>query len=94
MTQDEFRKETHNILARFVEETKEDESDITGSVKATVVQFIMNTKRALNIMSKINGGYVTPADIIEAQVQELRRCVIDLTQHEDFKTTRRNGYND
>jgi hypothetical protein len=91
MTQDEFKKETHKILSDFITETENDLGDITASIKCTMVQFIMNTRRALNIVSKINGGYVTPADIIECQIQELRRCVTDLSQHEGFIKNHKEG---
>lgn len=91
MNQEEWKQETHNILSKFLAETADNTDDITASVKCTMVQFIMNTRRALNIVSKINGGYVTPADIIEAQIQELRRCIVDLSQHESFINNHKEG---
>ena len=84
MTGDELRKSIHRILALFVEETKNDNDPVTDSVKATVAQFILNTKTTLWQMNEINGGHLTTSNLIDAQIQELRRCVMDLTKLESF----------
>jgi hypothetical protein len=91
MNLEEWKHENHKISANFLDETKEDLGDITASVKATIVQFIVNTKRGLYLIAKNNGGYVNTADIIEIQIQELRRCIIDLSQHEQYLNNHKEG---
>lgn len=84
MTQDDFKQQNHKIIDEFLSKTQNIFCDSWDSIKCTIAQFLLNTTAELNHISKINGGYVTPEDIIECQIKELRRCVADLSQHEGF----------
>ena len=79
MTQEQWIKENHDFIMEFLEQTKENREDVTASVKATVCQFLQNTRYGLGLAARKNGAeWVTRTQIIEVQIQELRRCIVDL----------------
>lgn len=78
MTNDEWNAQNHKYLADFVKDTEVDHGDMTGIVKATIVQFLMNLKRNFNLTASKSQGYLTREELIECQIEELRRCIIDL----------------
>ncbi len=78
MTNEEWREQNHKYLADFIKDTEGEQGDMTGSVKATIVQFLMNLKRNFNITASQNDGYLSRDELINCQIEELRRCVIDL----------------
>jgi len=78
MTNDEWKKANHDYIQKFLSDTVDDESDITGTVKATIAQFLVNVKRQFNLVADENGGVLTRKDLIQCQIDQLRVCVIDL----------------
>lgn len=80
MLLEEWDKENHDYLMKFLQETKGDTGDITGSMKTIIVQFISSVKRTLSRLGAQQNGIVSKEQIIGAQIDELRQCVIDL-QH-------------
>ncbi len=78
MTNDEWRKANHDYIQEFMTDTIDDPSDVTGTVKATIAQFLVNIKRQFNLLADANNGLLTRKDLIQAQIDQLRVCVIDL----------------
>lgn len=75
--QKDFDRENRQVIAKFIAEAEFHQDDVSGSAIATITQFIMNLR--LNISRKGHDrGWLTPEEIIESQVEELRRCVVDL----------------
>ena len=75
-----FDAENRGLILKFLRDAQEHEDDIGGSALATVAQFLANLR--INICKKANGrDWVTPIEIIEAQVEELRRCIVDLEEY-------------
>lgn len=64
MTNDEWRKANHEYLQKFLTGTETDESDITGTVKATMAQFLSNVKRQFNRSRKKTLQYRKHANAI------------------------------
>lgn len=77
MTPEEYRRQNHDYIANFIGQTEHEEDDISGSVKATICQFLMNLKILLRTIGE-DIGHVTTAELINAQIAELRRCIVDL----------------
>jgi hypothetical protein len=78
-TQDfkDYDDKNRAIIAQLIKDSMKNNDDISGSVLATMAQFIMNLK--LNFVAKGKGrDWLSPEEIIESQVEELRRCIIDL----------------
>lgn len=73
-------KRNHDYLADYVKHTKDEQGDMTGSVTATIVQFLMNVKRNFNLKAAKNEGMLSRDEIILAQIEELKGCIIDLQQ--------------
>jgi hypothetical protein len=78
MTNDEWRKANHDYLQKFLTNTAADDSDITGTVKATMAQFLSNVKRQFNLIANENEGILSRDDLIQSQIDQLRVCIIDL----------------
>lgn len=79
---DNINRET---ILKFIAQSEQHDDDISGSVLATIAQFIMNTR--LNIGRKgSERQWLTPVEIIESQVEELRRCIIDLEAYKNRLT--------
>lgn len=78
MTNDEWRKANHQYIEQFLNQTQDDKSDITGTVKATIAQFLQNVKRQFNLIAEANQGILTREDLIQSQIDQLRVCIIDL----------------
>lgn len=78
MTNEEFDRQNHSFLADFLRGTEGECSQISGSIKATLAQFLMNMKRGLNIVAEVTGGIIPTEALIALQIQELRRCIVDL----------------
>lgn len=78
-------KRNREILSKFIQEAENNQDDLSGLVIATMTQFIMRLRVTF---SKIGQGrdWLTPVEIIESQVKELRRCVIDLEAYKERLT--------
>ena len=91
MTAEEIDLYNHSYILDFLNSTPvAQQCDISGSVKATVCQFLMNFKIEINRLAKPSqeGLYkqVSPIEIMDAQIKELRQCVVDLEQYKDRLT--------
>ena len=83
--QKEFDARNREIIAQFLYDAQKHGDDLSGSVIATMTQFIMNLR--INIGNKgRTRQWVTPEEIINAQVEELRRCIIDLEAYKNRLT--------
>ena len=80
MTNKEWKQANHAYLHKFITGTEEDESDITGTVKATMAQFLQRVKRQFNMIAiaSDNEEILTTEDLIQTQIDQLRVCIIDL----------------
>ena len=78
MTNEEWRKANHKYLQNFLTNTAGDDSDISGSVIATIAQFLVNVKRQFNLIAIEQDNVLTRDDIIQSQIDQLRVCIIDL----------------
>ena len=75
----EWAQHNHDFIMNFLLETEENKDDVTRSIKATLRQFLQNTRCGLQLCAKQNGGeWVTRKQGIEVQIEQLRRCVVDL----------------
>lgn len=74
---EEFDKQTHNFISEFLELSKDPRNEIASHIKATIAQFLSNTRLVLREKFEIK-KQITPLDLIDVQIQELRRCVVDL----------------
>lgn len=81
----DFDKDNRERILKFIKEAEEHQDDLSGSVIATMTQFIMNMRINLSRKGK-DRGWVTPFEIIDSQVEELRRCIIDLEAYKDRLT--------
>ncbi len=80
-----FRKRNHDIIKGFMKECAKRDDDVSGSVQATLAQFLLNVRHELQIRAS-GTSMVSNLDIVEAQIQELRRCILDLEQCKEFIT--------
>lgn len=78
----DFDRQNREILSQFIYEAEKNQDDLSGSVVATMTQFIMNLRLTISKISK-GRDWLTPIEIIESQVKELRRCVIDLEAYKE-----------
>lgn len=84
MEQTQINDYNHQYIAEFLERTADPEDEISGSLKATITQFIMNFRLQMKRRAKQrNEGWISPEDIIDSQIDELRRCVIDLCEYKE-----------
>ena len=78
-TSNEWHKENHDFIMDFLNQTEENQEDLTKSIKATICQFLQNTRYGLYLCAKQNGGeWVTRKQVIDVQIEQLRRCIVDL----------------
>ncbi|MGE4118965.1 MAG: hypothetical protein AB7F29_13915 [Candidatus Nitrosocosmicus sp.] len=72
MTHDEIDAHNHKYIADFLANTADQKDDISGSVKATITQFLMNFRLQINHRAKRRGqNWLSPEDIIDSQIEEL-----------------------
>jgi hypothetical protein len=82
----DFDKNNRDFISNFIKDAEIHKDEISGSVLATMSQFIGNV--CLTITKESKGrGWVTPIEIIDSQVKELRRCVLDLEAYKERLTT-------
>ncbi len=87
MTHQEFDAMNDQYIEKFLAQSKGKDCDISGSVKATIVQFLMNFKLEINNRAKLmKQTWISPEDIIECQIMELRRCIVDLEAYRNRLT--------
>lgn len=79
MNEKEFRKKNHEIIMEFMKECSKKDDDISGSVQATIAQFLLNLRIELHELSG-GKGWVTAEQIVTAQITEMRRCIVDLQE--------------
>lgn len=72
-----FDRENREILSEFIKGAENDPDELSGSVIATMTHFILNLRETINEIREVR-NWLTSIEIIDSQVQELRRCVIDL----------------
>lgn len=78
----DFDTVNRETILKFINQSVEHNDDISGSALATIAQFIMNLR--LNIGKKGHArGWVTPDEIIDSQIEELRRCIVDLQAYKE-----------
>ncbi len=81
----DFDKDNRAKIYKFLQQAETHGDDLSGSVIATMTQFIMNLRLTISRKGH-DRGWVTPCEIIEAQVEELRRCIIDLEAYKERLT--------
>lgn len=75
----QIQQANHDFIVNFLLQTSNDFEPVTVSIKATICQFLNNTRHGLNLRAEKHGGtLLTWGDCIEEQIEQLRRCVIDL----------------
>jgi hypothetical protein len=78
MTNDEWKKSNHDYIQNFLTGTLKDTGDITGSVKATIAQFLSSVRVQFNAIANEQEGKLSREDILQTQIDQLRNCIIDL----------------
>lgn len=81
----EFDLKNRQIIHDFLLHCDKCRDDISGSVQATLAQFLSNLRIEISRRAG-DKNWVTPLDIIESQVVELRRCIIDLEAYKERLT--------
>ena len=71
----DFDLHNREILREFLRNEEKTNDFMSGNVLATIAQFIVNLRITIE---KTSCDWVTFEELIDAQVQELRRCIIDL----------------
>lgn len=85
MDNKEFDLHNHQCIADFLENTRTSDSDITGSIKTTIAQFLMNFRLRINKRARELGrNWLSADEIIDCQVSELRQCIIDLETYKEI----------
>ena len=85
MNEMEFKKTDHEIIMEFMKEFSKTDDDISGSVQATIAQFLHNFRFELHELSD-GKGWVTTEQIVTAQITVLRRCIVQLQQYKERLT--------
>jgi hypothetical protein len=81
----EFDRENRIILQKFLAESEKNQDRISGSVLAIVCQFILNLRIALSNRKTVE-KWIEFDDLIDLQVEELRKCVVDLLAYKALLT--------
>ena len=82
---DDIDQNNREILCKFIADAAKHQDDLSGSVIATMTQFIMNMR--LSISKKGHSrGWVSPEEIIDSQIDTLRHCIIDLNAYKERLT--------
>jgi hypothetical protein len=81
----DFNEQNRKILLDFMTAAEKNDDDISGSIIATISQFLLNMR--VSIYRKAGKEMsITPFEIIQSQIDELRRCVIDLEAYKERLT--------
>lgn len=76
--QKELDKNFRVIVREFINTGENDPEDtVLSSLLAIITQFILNFRKSFHNICE-NAEYVLPEQIIELEIQELRRCIVDL----------------
>ena len=78
MTPKDYDKANHYYILEFLQSTEFDKSDITGSVKCTIAQFLQHLRYELNIIGGENDYIISSKELVQSQIHVLRQCIIDL----------------
>lgn len=78
----DFDRKNREILSKFIKDAEKNHDDLSGSIMATMTQFLMNLRITISQIGK-GRDWITPIEIIDSQVKELRRCVIDLEAYKE-----------
>ncbi len=81
----DFDKDNRARIYKFLADAETHGDDLSGSVIATITQFIMNLRLTISRKGH-DRGWVTPYEIIDSQVEELRRCIVDLEAYKERLT--------
>ena len=73
----QFNAEVHQIIQGYLTRTQDESDYIANALKATISQFLVNTHTRL-IKRAGDDDMVSSKDVIEAQIEELRKCIVDL----------------
>ncbi len=68
----------HKFLVEFIALTENDGSQVTGSIKTTVTQFLMTMRKELHNYNRLFGDEISAEALILLQMQVLRCCIADL----------------
>ena len=80
MTYEEWDITNHEYLQQFLDNTKDDNSDISGLIKIIIVQFFCNVRVRFNSVKNPIDNSVSRNDILQSAIDELRHCIVDLEQ--------------
>ena len=81
----DFNEQNRKILSDFIKDAEKNDDDLSGSVIATITQFLINLRISIRNKAR-EDNWVTPCEIIQSQIDELRRCVIDLEAYKERLT--------
>ena len=86
MDDKEFRAQNKEFIKMFIQETDPFEDDIAGSLQATIVQFLIIAKSLMRQKAK-NKNMISSLEIMDSQIDALRKCVIDLVSAKEISIT-------
>ena len=78
MTPKDYDNLNHNYILEFLINTQNDKSDISGSVKCTIAQFLQHLRQEINTIGWENDNIITSKQLVESQIKVLRQCIVDL----------------
>lgn len=85
MKQDnEFIKHNYETIMYFMRDFPAENELITIHIQSTIAQFLRNFRTELQKRGD-GKGFVSSLDIIEAEVMELRQCIIHLEQLKEIQ---------
>lgn len=82
MDKAQFDHCNHTIIAEFLKLTECDDSQISGSIKAIMAQFLLRVRDNLKAKAT-KDDTISLEKLIAIQIEELRNCIIDLSRSSD-----------
>lgn len=80
--------ENHKVIQHFLDFGFRKDDLVSNYAKATIAQFLINLKQ--DLQDKLQDGYVKHTDILESQIQQLSKCILDLKECQEYMNYREN----
>lgn len=76
--QEEKRLDNHNFILNFLVRSQDLTDELSESMKATMSQFLDTVRKDVNRLGFVDDGYIPQSDIYQVQINNLRKCIVDL----------------
>ena len=78
--------ENHKIIQQFVDYGFKRNDTISNFIKATMAQFLLNVRSDLHSWQQ--EGHIDTIQLIDAQINQLSKCIVHLKESRDYLTYR------